>query len=105
MLLEQTENSTGGAKYGFPLWFRAFGAPSEIYTDPDSAFLSQEFTDWLQSFRTSLGTTAGQASWQKGRVERGVATLEEHLLCSWETCDAQTTPRELGWMDGRPSDN
>ena len=45
-------------------WFKCFGLPSELYSDSDRVWLSQEFGDLFTRHVGYLDTTTADVSWQ-----------------------------------------
>ena len=58
-------------------WFRFFQSPKNIHCDSEGVFNSQTFLSWVGQKGIRVITTAGEAHWQLGTVERHIATLTD----------------------------
>jgi len=58
-------------------WFRYFQSPMKIHCDSEGVFNSQQFLSWCGQKGIRVATTAGEAHWQLGIVERHIATLQD----------------------------
>lgn len=55
---------------------RYYGAPKVMFTDPDTAMLSDDFAPFLERYGIIMKNTAGEGHWQHGRIERMIRTLK-----------------------------
>jgi len=60
-------------------WFRYFQTPQTIHTDSEGVFRSDEFKDLCNQRGIRIITTAGEAHWQLGVVERHIRTVSETM--------------------------
>jgi len=60
-------------------WLSWAGPPSELVVDSGTEMNSQEFSEFAQRFNIRLTTTAPEAHWQSGKIERHGAFLQSML--------------------------
>ena len=57
-------------------WLSHYPKPARVKTDPEGAFQSNEFREFLSTNNIEYEPTAGEAHWQNGEVERKVQVIK-----------------------------
>ena len=68
-------------------WFRFYGPPTEIYADADGAWTSASFEQFLNRYGVQLRTSAAEAPWQHGKIERLQRNLRRSLKAAYAGAD------------------
>ena len=63
----------------FSKWIGIFGAPDKLITDNGGEFVNKELIDLAESFNMTIQTTAAEAPWSNGLVERHNKVIEQML--------------------------
>jgi len=64
-------------------WCAPFGCPSRVYHDNALSFVSEEWLRWCGVHGILVSTSAAEAPWEHGRVERVVRVLRRALRATW----------------------
>lgn len=59
------------------IWKNSFGAPKEVTIDQERGFIGPGFSEALMQDGTLVSSTAGQAHWQHGKIERHIGILKD----------------------------
>ena len=80
-------------------WFSVFGGPRAVYHDNALNFTSVEWTDFMSRWGVLVATTAAQAPWQHGRIEKFIRRLRRKIRACWKSFSRwpTATPSEVIW--------
>ena len=60
-------------------WTSIFGMPRKVHMDPAGAHVSFEMLDQMQTDGSEPRTSAGEAHWQQGAIERAIKGFDTRL--------------------------